>query len=58
MTEADRIKYLRVVLVESRCGAVGVGLAFLLPALSTAGALLASPCLRFHIPLIEPGVPN
>ena len=44
--------------VESGCGAVGVGVASLLPALSIAGALLAAPCLRFHIPLIEPGVPN
>ena len=33
----------------------GVGAAYLLPALSLAGASLASPCFRFHIPLIEPG---
>ena len=32
----------------------GVGAAYLLPALSSAGASLASPCFRFHIPLIEP----
>jgi hypothetical protein len=32
----------------------GVGAAYLLPALSLAGASLASPCFRFHIPLIEP----
>ncbi len=42
--------------VESRCGAVVLGLAYLLPALSVAGASLASPWLRFHIPLIKPGV--
>jgi hypothetical protein len=34
----------------------GVGAAYLLPALSSAGASLASPCFRFHIPLIEPDV--
>ena len=34
----------------------GVGAAYLLPALSFAGASLASPCFRFHIPLIEPDV--
>jgi len=27
----------------------GVGTAYLLPALSSAGASLASPCFRFHI---------
>jgi hypothetical protein len=32
----------------------GVGAAYLLPALSSAGASIASPCFRFHIPLIEP----
>jgi hypothetical protein len=34
----------------------GLGSAYLLPALSSAGASLASPCFRFHIPLIEPDV--
>ena len=34
----------------------GLGGAYLLPALSFAGASLASPCFRFHIPLIEPDV--
>jgi hypothetical protein len=34
----------------------GVGAAYLLPALSFAGASLATPCFRFHIPLIEPDV--
>jgi hypothetical protein len=34
----------------------GVGAAYLLPALSSAGASIASPCCRFHIPLIEPDV--
>ncbi len=32
----------------------GVGAAYLLPALSSAGASIATPCFRFHIPLIEP----
>jgi hypothetical protein len=30
----------------------GVGAAYLLPALSSAGASIATPCFRFHIPLI------
>jgi hypothetical protein len=34
----------------------GVGAAYLLPALSSAGASIAAPCFRFHIPLIEPDV--
>jgi hypothetical protein len=34
----------------------GLGAAYLLPALSYAGASIASPCFRFHIPLIEPDV--
>jgi hypothetical protein len=34
----------------------GLGAAYLLPALSSAGASIASPCFRFHIPLIEPDV--
>jgi hypothetical protein len=34
----------------------GVGTAYRLPALSSASASLASPCFRFHIPLIEPDV--
>jgi hypothetical protein len=42
--------------VESRCDAVSIGLAYLFPALSVAGASLASPLIRFHIPLIKPGV--
>jgi hypothetical protein len=40
--------------VESRCGAVVVGLVCLLPPLSFGGAQVTSPSLRFHIPLIEP----
>jgi hypothetical protein len=32
-------------------------LAYRVPALSVAGASLASPWLRFHIPLIKPGGP-
>jgi hypothetical protein len=33
-----------VEVVESRCGAVGLGSAYLLPALSAAGASLSGPC--------------
>src|SRR5262245_58473130 len=40
--------------VESRCGAVAVGRTYLLPPLSSGGALVVPPWLRFHIPLIEP----
>jgi hypothetical protein len=40
--------------VESRCGAVTVGLVCLLPPLSSGGAQVTLPWLRFHIPLIEP----
>ena len=43
--------------VESRCGAVVLGSAYRFPALSVAGVSLASPWLRFHIPLIKPGGP-
>jgi hypothetical protein len=41
-------------LVESRCGAVALGRTYLLPPLSSGGALVVLPWLRFHIPLIEP----
>src|SRR4051812_29854018 len=41
-------------MVESRCGAVAVGRTYLLPPLSSGGALVARPWLRFHTPLIEP----
>jgi hypothetical protein len=40
--------------VEMWCG--GLGAAYLLPPLSVAGASIASPCFRFHIPLIESDV--
>ena len=40
--------------VESECDAVAVGRTYLLPPLSSGGALVVSPWLRFHIPLIEP----
>ena len=43
-------------LVESGCGAVAVGSAYLLPPLSSGGASIAEPLLRFHTPLIEPDV--
>src|SRR6266545_6909474 len=39
-------------MVESRCGAVAVGRTYLLPPLSSGGALVVRPWLRFHIPLI------
>ena len=32
----------------------GLGAAYPLPTLSSVGASIASPCFRFHIPLIEP----
>src|SRR6202022_4212736 len=41
-------------MVESRCGAVALGRTYLLPPLSSGGALVVPPSLRFHIPLIEP----
>src|SRR5215472_14596095 len=40
--------------VESRCGAVSVGRTYRFPPLSSGGALVVQPWLRFHIPLIEP----
>jgi hypothetical protein len=39
---------------ESRCGAVSVGRTYLSPPLSSGGALVVRPWLRFHIFLIEP----
>ena len=42
--------------VESGCGAVTVGYAYLFPPLSSGGGLVVRPWLRFHIPLIEPDV--
>src|SRR6266508_3815835 len=39
-------------MVESECGAVAVGRTYLLPPLSSGGALVVRPWLRFHIPLI------
>jgi hypothetical protein len=32
-----------------------LGATYLLPALSSAGVSLVSPCVRFHTPLIETG---
>src|SRR5258708_3625660 len=40
--------------VESRCDAVALGWVCLLPPLSSGGARITSPLLRFHTPLIEP----
>jgi hypothetical protein len=55
-------------MVESRCGAVALGRTYLLPPLSSGGALVVLPWLRFQIPLIgrvegwragvAPGVPT
>src|SRR5215469_3696770 len=42
----------RVLMVESECGAVAVGRTYLLPPLSSGGASLVRPWLRFHTPLI------
>ena len=42
-------------LVESRCGAVALGWTYPLPPLSSGGASVVRPWLRFHTPLIEPG---
>ena len=39
-------------MVESRCGAVALGRTYLLPPLSSGGALLVRPWPRFHTPLI------
>jgi len=44
-------------IVESRCGAVTVDLAYLLPPLSFGGASIAASWFRFHTPLIEPDRP-
>src|SRR5450432_2251731 len=41
-------------LVESRCGAAALGRTYLLPPLSSGGALVVRPWLRCHTPLIEP----
>src|SRR6195256_448667 len=46
----------RPLLVESRCGAVALGRTYPLPPLSSGGALVVQPWLRFHTPLIEPDV--
>src|SRR5713226_7090658 len=40
--------------VESRCGAVAVGRTYPFPPLSSGGASLVRPWLRYHTPLIEP----
>src|SRR5215204_4523420 len=40
--------------VESRCGAAALGRTYLLPPLSSGGASVVRPWLRFHTPLIEP----
>src|SRR5260370_15988316 len=52
--EAEIICSFRVFrfLVESRCDAVALGRTYLLPPLSSGGASMVPPWLRFHIPLI------
>ena len=52
-SELDEIVIERV---ESECGAVAVGRTYRLPPLSSGGASLVRPWLRFHTPLIEPDV--
>ncbi len=54
MTGSERQIRRRPATVESGCGAVAVGLVCLLPPLSSGGAQLTWPWLRFHTPLIEP----
>src|SRR3981189_578800 len=49
-SNSDIVKPTRM--VESRCGAVALGRTYLLPPLSSGGALMVRPWLRFHIPLI------
>src|ERR1017187_1544480 len=49
-----RARLVRPLSVESRCGAVALGRTYLLPPLSSGGASIVQPWLRFHIPLIEP----
>src|SRR6266850_1000436 len=49
-SNSDIVKPTRM--VESRCGAVALGRTYLLPPLSSGGALMVLPWLRFHIPLI------
>src|SRR5258708_20494161 len=53
-TRSDRPVAKMTRMVESRCGAVALGRTYLLPPLSSDGALVVQPWLRFHIPLIEP----
>src|ERR1700675_5204951 len=52
--EDIRSTWVFLILVESRCGAVALGRTYLLPPLSSGGASMVPPWLRFHIPLIEP----
>src|SRR4030095_6436413 len=42
-------------LVESRCGAVALGRTYLLPPLSSGGASMVPPWLRFHIHRVAGG---
>src|SRR6202022_1158849 len=41
--------------VESRCGAVTLGRTYLFPPLSSGGALVVQPWLRFHIHRVAGG---
>ena len=51
-SERDHVAPGRSLMVESRCGAVALGRTYLLPPLSSGGASMVPPWLRFHIPLI------
>src|SRR6476620_7481353 len=55
-TDVHRDTLDRPLMVESRCGAVALGSVCLLPPLSSGGARVTWPSLRFHTPLIEPDV--
>src|SRR5882724_7616688 len=51
-SERDHVAPGRSLMVESRGGAVALGRTYLLPPLSSGGASMVPPWLRFHIPLI------
>src|ERR1700681_4941376 len=46
---------LPLIAVESRCAAVALGRTYLLPPLSSGGALVVQPWLRFHIHRVAGG---
>lgn len=54
-TAVQRWSRERVFMVESECGAVAVGRTYLLPPLSSDGASLVRPWLRFHVHRVTGG---